>query len=96
MAYYQNILEGSGTESDPFLIHSYEEYIAIDARYSVDLEPPYYKLMTDINMSAHGGYLKQTDFYNGHLNMNDHSIISPRVPKGQYLIKNCCRLEILR
>ena len=89
MAYFQKYLDGSGTEEDPFIVRSYEDYILIDPRYSIDLEPPYYKLMTDINMSAHGGYLMQKDFLNGHLNMNDHSIISPRVPVGQYLIKNC-------
>lgn len=89
MGYFQKYLEGEGTKAKPFLIYSYEDYMVVDPRHSVDVDPPYYKLMNDINMSARNGYLRQMDFLNGYLNMNDHSIISPRVPKGQYLIKNC-------
>jgi hypothetical protein len=89
MGYSQRYLAGSGTEQDPFLVHSYEEWVAIDARYTVDVDPPYYKLMDDINMSAKGGYLLAKDFYYGHLNMNDHSIISPRIAVDKFLIADC-------
>lgn len=89
MPYRQTGLQGSGTEIDPFLIHSYEEWVMINPDKSADLDPPYYKLMSDINMNTDGYYWKPTDFANGHLNMNDHSIISPKVPVGGYLIRNC-------
>lgn len=89
MAYFQKGLDGSGTVEDPFLVRSYTDYVSIDARYGVSDDPPYYKLENDINMAANGGYMMEKDFYNGHLNMNDHSIISPKVSIGKYLIKNC-------
>lgn len=89
MAYWQKGLDGSGTEDDPFIIRSYNDYLNVDARYTVDADPPYYRLDNDLNMSAHGGYLMEKDFLNGHLNMNDHSIVSPKVSIGKYLIKNC-------
>jgi hypothetical protein len=89
MAYYQKGLDGAGTEEEPFLVRSYSDYISIDARYGVADDPPYYKLMNNLNMAAYGGYMKEKDFFNGHLNMNDHSIISPKVAVGRYLIKNC-------
>lgn len=89
MAYYQKGLDGSGTESDPFVVKSYEDWVSIDARYTVDLDPPFYRLDTDIDMSSHGGYLIPKDFYFGSLNMDDHSIISPRIAVTKFLVRNC-------